>query len=55
MQLPDAAHRHGGAYTRMRTTVKGLKPSVMTKLRTLSGVQEVISFIEIKGMLRTRD
>jgi len=40
---------------RIRTTVKGLKPSVMTKLRTLSGVQEVISFIEINGMLRTRD
>ncbi|MDO8772579.1 MAG: GTP-binding protein, partial [Burkholderiaceae bacterium] len=41
--------------TRMRTTAKGLKPFVMTNLKTLSGVQEVISFIESKGMLRSSD
>jgi urease accessory protein len=29
-----------------------LKPFVMTNLKTLTGLQEVISFIEIKGMLR---
>ena len=39
--------------TRMRTTAKGLRPFVMTNLKTLSGVQEVISFIESKGMLRS--
>jgi len=36
---------------RMRTTAKGLKPFVMTNLKTLSGLAEVISFIEKKGML----
>jgi len=39
--------------TRMRTTAKGLKPFVMTNLKTQSGMQEVISFIESKGMLRS--
>jgi len=37
---------------RMRTTAKGLKPFVMTNLKTLSGLSEVISFIETQGMLR---
>ena len=41
--------------TRMRTTVKGLKPFVMTNLKTRSGVQDVISFIEAKGMLPTNN
>jgi urease accessory protein len=36
---------------RMRTNVNGLKPFVMTNLRTLDGLQEVVKFIEIKGML----
>jgi urease accessory protein len=36
---------------RMRTTSQGLKPFVMTNLKTLAGVQEVIAFIESKGML----
>ena len=37
---------------RMRTTPKGLKPFVMTNLKDLTGLQEVIAFIETKGMLR---
>lgn len=37
---------------RMRTTPKGLKPFVMTNLKTLAGLQEVVSFIETRGMLR---
>jgi urease accessory protein len=36
---------------RMRTTAKGLKPFVMTNLKTNSGLAEVIAFIETKGML----
>ena len=36
---------------RMRTTAKGLKPFVMTNLKTNAGLAEVIAFIEIKGML----
>ena len=36
---------------RMRTTANGLKPFVMTNLRTLDGLQEVVKFIETKGML----
>jgi urease accessory protein len=36
---------------RMRTTSQGLKPFVMTNLKTLDGVQEVIAFIRAKGML----
>jgi len=35
----------------MRTTGNGLKPFVMTNLRTLDGLQQVIHFIESKGML----
>jgi urease accessory protein len=38
---------------RMRTTAKGLKPFVMTNLKTNSGLAEVIAFIETKGMLIT--
>jgi urease accessory protein len=37
---------------RMRTHAQGLKPFVMTNLRTLDGLQAVIRFIETKGMLR---
>jgi urease accessory protein len=37
---------------RMRTTAKGLKPFVMTNLKTLSGLQEVITYIETRGLLR---
>ena len=36
---------------RMRTNANGLKPFVMTNLRTLDGLQEVVQFIETKGML----
>ncbi len=36
---------------RMRTTSQGLKPFVMTNLKTLDGMQEVIAFIRAKGML----
>jgi urease accessory protein len=39
---------------RMRTTPKGLKPFVMTNLKTLDGLKEVISFIETKGLLQHR-
>ena len=38
--------------TRMRTTPRGLKPFVMTNLKTQTGLDEVISFIERKGMLQ---
>lgn len=37
---------------RMRTTPKGLKPFVMTNLKTNTGLAEVIAFIETKGMLQ---
>ncbi|MGC1174552.1 urease accessory protein UreG [Polaromonas sp.] len=36
---------------RMRTTSKGLKPFVMTNLKTQAGLAEVIAFIETRGML----
>ena len=36
---------------RMRTNSNGLKPFVMTNLRTLDGLEEVTRFIEQKGML----
>ena len=39
--------------TRMRTTAKGLRPFVMTNLKTQSGLAEVVAFIEQRGMLRT--
>ena len=37
--------------TRMRTTAKGLKPFVMTNLKTQTGLAEIISHIETQGML----
>jgi urease accessory protein len=37
--------------TRMRTTPKGLKPFVMTNLKTQTGLSEVIAYIETQGML----
>ena len=37
---------------RMRSTAKGLKPFVMTNLKTHSGLAEVMAFIETRGMLR---
>ena len=37
---------------RMRTTPKGLKPFVMTNLKTLSGVDQVVAFIEERGLLQ---
>ena len=37
--------------TRMRTTAKGLKPFVMTNLKTQTGLADVIAFIETRGML----
>ena len=37
---------------RMRTTPKGLRPFVMTNLKTLSGLDQVIAFIEARGMLK---
>ncbi len=36
---------------RMRNTAKGMKPFVMTNLKTLTGLSEVVSFIETRGML----
>jgi len=36
---------------RMRTNAQGLKPFVMTNLRTLTGLQDVVDFIVTKGML----
>jgi urease accessory protein len=37
--------------TRMRTTSKGLKPFVMTNLKTQTGLADVITYIETQGML----
>jgi urease accessory protein len=37
---------------RMRTTSKGLKPFVMTNLKTNAGLADVVAFIGTKGMLR---
>ncbi len=39
--------------TRMRTTAQGLKPFVMTNLKTRTGLDEVIAFIETKGLLKS--
>jgi urease accessory protein len=36
---------------RMRSSAQGLKPFVMTNLKTLSGLDQVVAFIETKGML----
>lgn len=40
---------------RMRTTAQGLKPFVMTNLKTLAGVDEVVRFIERQGLLAPAD
>jgi len=37
---------------RMRTGPNGLKPFVMTNLKTLAGLDAVVSFIETRGMLK---
>ncbi len=37
--------------TRMRTTAKGLKPFVMTNVKTQTGLTDVIAYIETQGML----
>ena len=37
---------------RMRTNAQGLKPFVMTNLKTLAGVADVVKFIETRGMLK---
>ena len=37
--------------TRMRTTANGLKPFVMTNLKTQTGLAEIIAYIETQGML----
>ncbi len=37
--------------TRMRTTAKGLKPFVVTNLKTQTGLADVIAYIETQGML----
>jgi urease accessory protein len=39
---------------RMRSTPKGVKPFVMTNLKTSAGLAEVVTFIEQRGMLTTR-
>ncbi|MBX9794061.1 MAG: urease accessory protein UreG [Burkholderiaceae bacterium] len=39
--------------TRMRTTAQGLRPFVMSNLKTRQGLAEVIRFIETKGLLAT--
>ncbi|MDH0372562.1 urease accessory protein UreG [Comamonas aquatica] len=36
---------------KQRTTPKGLKPFVMTNLKTLEGLDEVVAFIERQGLL----
>ena len=37
---------------RMRKTAQGLKPFVMTNLKTLAGLADVVRFIESRGMLQ---
>ena len=46
----DLAVMHADT-TRMRTTAKGLKPFVMTNLKTQTGLAAVIAYIETQGML----
>ena len=38
---------------RMRTGPRGLKPYVMTNLKTQAGLQDVVRFIEERGLLQT--
>ena len=40
--------------TRMRTTAQGLRPFVMSNLKTRQGLADVVSFIETKGLLVAR-
>ena len=40
--------------TRMRSTPQGLRPFVMTNLKTRAGLADVIAFIETKGLLTAR-
>ena len=47
----DLAVMHADT-TRMRSGPKGLKPFVMTNLKTRTGLAEVIAFIETQGMLK---
>ena len=37
---------------RMRQTDQGIKPYVLSNLRTLQGLEQIIEFIEMKGMLK---
>ena len=37
--------------TRMRTTAQGVRPFVMTNLKTKLGLAEIVAFIESRGML----
>ena len=37
---------------RMRKTDQGVKPYVLSNLRTLQGLEQIIEFIEFKGMLK---
>jgi urease accessory protein len=37
---------------RMRQTDQGIKPYVLSNLRTLQGLEHIIEFIEMKGMLK---
>ena len=37
---------------RMRKTDQGIKPYVLSNLRTLQGLEQIIEFIETKGMLK---
>ncbi|MEG1456690.1 MAG: urease accessory protein UreG, partial [Comamonas sp.] len=37
---------------RMRASPKGLKPFVMTNLKTQEGLAQVIAFIETQGLLK---
>ena len=46
-----AQHRFDFMTERMRNTPRGMKPFVMTNLKTLSGLANVVQFIETKGML----
>jgi urease accessory protein len=39
---------------RMRSTPRGLRPFVMTNLKTQAGLVDVVAFIESKGMLLTK-
>ncbi len=40
---------------RMRQTAQGVRPFVMTNLKTRQGLDEVIRFIETRGLLVSSD